>query len=319
MTVGAEPLPTYPALAAGIAPRLDDEAEVYAALVLGLRDYVRKNGFQTVVIGLSGGIDSALTAAIACDAARAPTNVYGVSMPSGYSSEHSQSDAAELAERTGLHYLDRARSRRWSTRYLAAIELTGLAEENLQARVRGTIVDGAVQPATATSCWRPATRASSRSATPRSTATRSAASRRSRTCRRRWSGSCRGGATRTRRRAARRRRSPRRRSASRRRPSCGPVSSTPTRCRTTTLLDDVLDDYVEQDRGSERPRRRRVRPGAGRARPADDRHGGVQASAVPARPEDLAARPSAATVDCPSPTAGASTRRHRLPAEFVAP
>jgi NAD+ synthase (glutamine-hydrolysing) len=65
ITVGAQPLTAYPPLAAGIAPRLEDEAEVYAALVTGLRDYVAKNGFHTVVIAVSGGIDSALTAAIA--------------------------------------------------------------------------------------------------------------------------------------------------------------------------------------------------------------------------------------------------------------
>ena len=66
--IGAEALPPYAPMTAGIAPRLDDEAEVYAALVTGLRDYVTKNGFQSVVVGLSGGIDSALTATIACDA-----------------------------------------------------------------------------------------------------------------------------------------------------------------------------------------------------------------------------------------------------------
>ena len=64
---------------------------------------MRKNGFRSVVLGLSGGIDSAVVAAIACDALGA-ANVHGVSMPSQYSSEHSKDDAADLAERTGLHY-----------------------------------------------------------------------------------------------------------------------------------------------------------------------------------------------------------------------
>jgi NAD+ synthase (glutamine-hydrolysing) len=140
LLISADPLPSYAALPAGIAPRLEDEAEVYAALVTGVRDYVAKNGFTTVVIALSGGIDSALTAAIACDAVGA-ANVHGVSMPSSYSSEHSKSDAADLAERTGLHFQTVPIAPMVGA-YLAAIELTGLAEENLQARVRGTALMG---------------------------------------------------------------------------------------------------------------------------------------------------------------------------------
>ena len=140
LLISGEPLPSYAALPAGIAPRLEDEAEVYAALVTGVRDYVAKNGFTTVVIALSGGIDSALTAAIACDAVGA-ANVHGVSMPSSYSSEHSKSDAADLAERTGLHFQTVPIAPMVGA-YLAAIELTGLAEENLQARVRGTALMG---------------------------------------------------------------------------------------------------------------------------------------------------------------------------------
>ena len=84
------------------SPRLEDPADVYAALVLGLRDYARKNAFTSVVFGLSGGIDSALVASIACDALGADA-VHAVSMPSQYSSDHSLADAAELAQRTGLH------------------------------------------------------------------------------------------------------------------------------------------------------------------------------------------------------------------------
>jgi NAD+ synthase (glutamine-hydrolysing) len=137
-TKAAEP---YPARTAVITPRADDRAEVYAALVTGLRDYVRKNGFKTVVFGLSGGIDSALTAAISCDAI-GPDNVYGISLPSRYSTDHSKDDAAELAGNTGMHYEvlpigDMVES------YLKALAglgtpLTGVSDENLQARVRGT-------------------------------------------------------------------------------------------------------------------------------------------------------------------------------------
>jgi NAD+ synthase (glutamine-hydrolysing) len=140
LLLGAEPVPPYPALAAAIAPRIEDEAEVYAALVMGLRDYVKKNGFRSVVLGLSGGIDSALTATIACDALGA-ANVHGVSMPSRYSSDHSKSDAADLAERTGLQ-LQTVPIAPMVDAFLDSIELTGLAEENLQARVRGTTLMG---------------------------------------------------------------------------------------------------------------------------------------------------------------------------------
>src|SRR5262249_19973561 len=90
-------------VAGTVAPRLTEDAEVWQALVLGLRDYVRKNGFRTVILGLSGGIDSSVVAAIAVDAL-GPQQVHGVSMPSGHSSDHSRDDAADLATRTGLHY-----------------------------------------------------------------------------------------------------------------------------------------------------------------------------------------------------------------------
>lgn len=118
-----------------VAPRLSDEAEMYAALVVGLRDYVRKNNFTSVLLGLSGGIDSALVAAIACDALGADY-VYGVSMPSQYSSQHSQDDAADLAARTGLNYRSVPIAPMVDA-FMANMTLTGLAEENLQARVRG--------------------------------------------------------------------------------------------------------------------------------------------------------------------------------------
>jgi NAD+ synthase (glutamine-hydrolysing) len=136
VVVSREPLPAYEPVVATVAPRIVDEAEVYAALVTALRDYARKNGFSTAVLGLSGGIDSALTAVIACDAL-GPANVHGVSMPSAYSSGHSQSDAADLAKRTGL-VLSTVPIAPMVDAFLSAVELTGLAEENLQARVRGT-------------------------------------------------------------------------------------------------------------------------------------------------------------------------------------
>ncbi|MFD6812493.1 NAD(+) synthase, partial [Streptomyces anthocyanicus] len=132
-----EPLPlTEAELTGGYAQRLDDDEEVYSALVIGLRAYVAKNGFSSVVIGLSGGIDSALVAAIACDALGAD-RVHGVSMPSKYSSEHSRGDAAELARRTGLHFRTVPIGPMFDA-YTASLELTGLAEENLQSRLRGT-------------------------------------------------------------------------------------------------------------------------------------------------------------------------------------
>ncbi|MFE2355431.1 NAD+ synthase [Streptomyces parvulus] len=134
-----EPAPEDgPRLSGGRAEPLDDDAEVYSALVAGLRAYVTKNGFRSVLIGLSGGIDSALVAAIACDALGAE-HVHGVSMPSRYSSEHSKDDAAELARRTGLHYRTVAIEPMFDA-YMGALGLSGLAEENLQSRLRGTLL-----------------------------------------------------------------------------------------------------------------------------------------------------------------------------------
>lgn len=123
-----------------VQERLDPLAEVYEALKLGLSDYVGKNKFKSVLLGLSGGIDSAFVAALACDALGAD-RVYGISMPSEYSSEHSMSDAAELAARTGLHFRT-VPIRPMVATYLAELGLNGLAEENLQARVRGTTLMG---------------------------------------------------------------------------------------------------------------------------------------------------------------------------------
>jgi NAD+ synthase (glutamine-hydrolysing) len=123
-------------LTPGIAHRLSDEEEIWNAIVVGLRDYVIKNGFSQVLIGLSGGIDSALVAALACDAL-GPELVHGVAMPSKYSSTHSIEDAEELARNTGLR-LRTVSIESMVDAYMGELKLTGLAEENLQARVRGT-------------------------------------------------------------------------------------------------------------------------------------------------------------------------------------
>ena len=129
-----------PALTVGSRKRLDPIAEVYSALVVSLRDYVQKNGFKSIALGLSGGIDSALVAAIAADAIGA-SNVYGVSMPSKYSSGHSKTDAKDTADRIGLNFRI-VEIEPMVSAYLANLDLTGLAEENLQARVRGMILMG---------------------------------------------------------------------------------------------------------------------------------------------------------------------------------
>src|SRR5258705_13778867 len=89
-------------LTGNIAPRVADEAEVWQALVVGLRDYVRKNGFRSVIIALSGGIDSSVVAAIAVDAVW-PSQVYGVALPGRQSPPHSRDDPADPAARTGPH------------------------------------------------------------------------------------------------------------------------------------------------------------------------------------------------------------------------
>ena len=115
-----------------------DHAQIWNALVLGVRDYVQKNGFKSVVLGLSGGIDSAVCAAIAVDAIGAE-NVYGVSLPSKYSSEHSLSDAATLAKNTGLKYSTEA-IEPYVEQFVSKLALQGLAAENVQARVRALIL-----------------------------------------------------------------------------------------------------------------------------------------------------------------------------------
>ncbi len=116
----------------------DEFAEIWGALVLGLRDYVEKNAFSSVVLGLSGGIDSAVCAVLASDAI-GPDRVFGVSMPSKYSSGHSRSDAQDLAERIGCHYRTEAIEGMVDS-FESQLRLDGLASENLQARMRGVIL-----------------------------------------------------------------------------------------------------------------------------------------------------------------------------------
>ena len=118
----------------------DDRKQVWHALVLGLRDYVNKNGFKSVVLGLSGGIDSAVCASIAADAIGA-NRVFGVSMPSRYSSEHSRSDADDSAERIGLHFRTEPIESMVDA-FESQLGLDGVASENLQARMRGVILMG---------------------------------------------------------------------------------------------------------------------------------------------------------------------------------
>jgi NAD+ synthase (glutamine-hydrolysing) len=131
------PEPDAPLRAPMLWPRLPDLAEIYGALELGLRDYVRKNGFSSVIHGLSGGIDSALVATIAADAL-GPDRVNVVLNPSPYSSAHSVGDAEDLTRRQGI----RARVipiKPMIDGYESGLAVHGLAEENLQARIRGTI------------------------------------------------------------------------------------------------------------------------------------------------------------------------------------
>ena len=128
------------ALAPTVAARMSDNEEIWNALVMGLRDYVAKNKFKSVVIGLSGGIDSALVAAIAVDALGAKC-VNGVAMPSKYSSDHSVEDATAFAANTGIHFRTVAIEPMVDS-FMQSITLKGIAAENIQARVRGTTLMG---------------------------------------------------------------------------------------------------------------------------------------------------------------------------------
>jgi NAD+ synthase (glutamine-hydrolysing) len=132
------------ALGGEVAPLLGPEAEVYAALCLGVRDYVAKNGFAHVVLGLSGGIDSTLVALVAADALGAD-RVTAVVMPSRYSSEGTQSDARELAANLGIQCLDIpiAPAMEVFEQMLADVfegREPDITEENLQARIRGNLL-----------------------------------------------------------------------------------------------------------------------------------------------------------------------------------
>lgn len=118
--------------------RLDDNWQIWNALVLGLRDYMRKNGFKTTVLGLSGGIDSAVVATLASDAVGAE-NVYGFSMPSKYSSDHSKGDAAVLAVNLGVNF-NTISIEAMVAAFESNMQLSELASENLQARMRGVIL-----------------------------------------------------------------------------------------------------------------------------------------------------------------------------------
>ena len=121
-----------------VQTKADDNWQAWNALVLGLRDYVYKNGFKSVVLGLSGGIDSAVVATIAADAIGAE-NVFGISMPSRYSSDHSKGDAEQLAENLGCHYQTLAIESMVSA-FEGVLDLNDLAGENLQARMRAVIL-----------------------------------------------------------------------------------------------------------------------------------------------------------------------------------
>ncbi|MDT0301009.1 NAD+ synthase [Streptomonospora wellingtoniae] len=141
--VSGEPVAPYAPAPRVLTPRADpasDVGEVYRALVVGVRDYARKNGFASMAVALSGGIDSALTTTVAVDALGAD-RVHALLLPSKYSSEHSVSDAEELVKRQGITSRTVA-----IAPIVAAFEegltLEGLAAENLQARVRGTLLMG---------------------------------------------------------------------------------------------------------------------------------------------------------------------------------
>ena len=124
--------------------RLSQNERIYQALVLGTRDYAWKNGFQKAVLGLSGGIDSALVATIAADAL-GKENVIGVTMPSRYTSKETKSDAKRLADNLGIQFIESPIEKMFKT-YLSEMKSElkgtkfGLAEENLQARIRGNIL-----------------------------------------------------------------------------------------------------------------------------------------------------------------------------------
>ena len=135
LIISAAPTLKYKKIVPGVARRLGDLEQIWQGLVIGLRDYVVKNNFKSVILGVSGGIDSALVAALAADAIGAD-KVHGIAMPSKYSSEHSLSDAKELASNIGLNYRI-IEITPMVANLIENLRVDGLAEENLQARVRG--------------------------------------------------------------------------------------------------------------------------------------------------------------------------------------
>ena len=135
LIISAAPTLKYKKIVPGVARRLGDLEQIWQGLVIGLRDYVNKNNFKSVILGVSGGIDSALVAALAADAIGAD-KVHGIAMPSKYSSEHSLSDAKELASNIGLNYRI-IEITPMVANLIENLRVDGLAEENLQARVRG--------------------------------------------------------------------------------------------------------------------------------------------------------------------------------------
>ncbi len=142
--VSAEPRKNHPVESTPVYQPLEPDRELYDALVLGTRDYLRKNGFTDVVIGLSGGIDSTIVACIAADAI-GPEHVHGISMPSRYSSDHSRSDARLLAENLGIDF----RTISIEPAFQAYLDMLapsfegrepGLTYENIQSRCRGQLL-----------------------------------------------------------------------------------------------------------------------------------------------------------------------------------
>lgn len=127
-----------PAPAPQIAARVTDEAAIWQALVLGLRDHVCRHGFRRVAVALSGGAASAVVTALACDAL-GPADVVAVSLPSGDSSQHSKDDAEDLARRTGVDYRVEPIQPMLDS-FLSNMTLSGPAVEHLEARVRGVVM-----------------------------------------------------------------------------------------------------------------------------------------------------------------------------------
>jgi len=135
LVISNAPILKYKKIVPGVARRLGDLEQIWKGLVIGLRDYVDKNNFKSVILGISGGIDSALVAALAADAIGAD-KVHAIAMPSKYSSDHSLLDAKELASNIGLNYRI-IQITPMVANLIENLRVDGLAEENLQARVRG--------------------------------------------------------------------------------------------------------------------------------------------------------------------------------------